>query len=107
MSGEVARGTYVLSGSREAAPLALKSPGTGWYGGVVQAIDLAIKAPALHPGNKDREDTLASMAREGAFGSAALGYHPQRLIRRFNDCPAVAQRPCRIFLRRRSAADVV
>lgn len=83
VSGEVGRGTYVLSGSREAALFALKSPGMARdCGGATQAIDLSTNVPALDPDNKDLEDTLAGMAREGALGSAALGYHQPVLLQR-------------------------
>ncbi len=83
VSGEVGRGTYVLSGSREAALFALKEPGSARDGGgVVGMIDLSTNVPAVDPNNKDLEETLASMAREGALGGAALGYHQPMLLQR-------------------------
>ncbi|WP_245290526.1 PLP-dependent aminotransferase family protein [Rhodopseudomonas sp. AAP120] len=78
ISGEVGRGTYVLSESREAALFALKEANDN---SALRVIDLSTNIPAIDPAGTDLDSTLLEIARSGRL-AAALDHPTPALIAR-------------------------
>lgn len=78
VSGEVGRGTYVLSESREAVLFVLKEPIDN---SALRFIDLSTNVPAIDPSSADLVLALAGIARDGGL-AAALDHPTPALIAR-------------------------
>ncbi|WP_246700375.1 PLP-dependent aminotransferase family protein [Rhodopseudomonas sp. WA056] len=76
ISGEVGRGTYVLSESREAVLFVLKEPNDN-----TAVIDLSTNVPAIDPSTTDLDLALADIAGDGGL-AAALDHPTPTLIAR-------------------------
>uniref|UniRef100_E6VEB8 Transcriptional regulator, GntR family with aminotransferase domain n=1 Tax=Rhodopseudomonas palustris (strain DX-1) TaxID=652103 RepID=E6VEB8_RHOPX len=78
ISGEVGRGTYVLSESREAVLFVLKEPNDNT---ALRVIDLSTNVPAIDPSTTDLDLALADIAGDGGL-AAALDHPTPSLIAR-------------------------